>query len=213
VASPISERSDYPAAASLSGRPPTDRWLITSTAGDADGELGIGMGLAGAGLADSSTTAAAITAEPAATEPPHAAGASVLSPRARPAALRGLRSRSARCCAGPAVRSASRKPRSQADAVPRWPPAAAAYRPPAGRGTGRAGTRTAGTYLASGVLVVSVLAARVLRRRRRRGSHRPCGAAAWRTGAVPPGASAPGRPACRWCPPRGCGPMPPFPRG
>ena len=47
---------------------------------------------------------------------------------------------------------------------------------------------------------VSVLAGRVLLRRSRRGSHRPCGAAAWRAGAVPVGASAPGRPACRWCP-------------
>jgi hypothetical protein len=78
---------------------------------------------------------------------------------------------------------------------------------------GRPGSRAAGAWLASRLLAVRALAARVLPRRRRRGSHRPCGAAAWRAGGVPAEASAPGRPACRWCRPRGCGRMLPGLRG
>jgi hypothetical protein len=78
---------------------------------------------------------------------------------------------------------------------------------------GRPGSRTAGAWLTSRLLAVRALAARVLPRRRRRGSHRPCGAAAWRAGGVPLGASAPERPACRWCRPRGYGLMLPCLRG
>src|SRR5580693_1111518 len=52
---------------------------------------------------------------------------------------------------------------------------------------GRPGSRTAGAWLTSRLLAVRALAARVLPRRRRRGSHRPCGAAAWRAGGVPAG--------------------------
>ena len=77
----------------------------------------------------------------------------------------------------------------------------------------RAGRRSRSVRRNAGpALVVSALPARVLRRRSRRGSHRP-GGAAWRVGAARAGASGRGRPACRWCRPRGCGPMLPSPRG